>query len=188
MWQRSVPAADRVTEVSARLGSLTVTTAAWLALARALVLTAGGAAVAGTALLTAGALGTGAISGPVMALLVLLPLALTDVALPCADAGVIAARTEAAEVRLDALEHTPPAVVDVPGRTNPTSSHVELCRPAGSMGRPRAGHLPRHPRPRAGRSRGTRGCVRERQEHRRRRAAPLPRPVGRVGTGGRCGA
>ncbi|QSR26988.1 ABC transporter permease [Nocardioides aromaticivorans] len=127
MWQRAVPTADRVAEVSARLGTVTVTTAAWLALARALVLTAGGAAVAVTAALAGGEVAAGALSGPVAALLVLLPLALIDVAVPCADAGVVAARTEAAGDRLADLERTPPAVADVPGRSQPAGSDVELA-------------------------------------------------------------
>ena len=126
MWQRAVPTADRVAAVSARLGAVTVTTAGWLALARALVLTAGGAAVAVTAVLTHDAVAAGTLSGPVMALLVLLPLALTDVALPCADAGVVAARTEAAADRLAGLERTPPAVADIPGRSQPEGSDVAL--------------------------------------------------------------
>lgn len=126
MWQRALPAADQVAEVSARLGAVGATTAGWLALARAVVLAAGGAAVAATAALTAGPVASGTTSGPVMALLVLLPLALTDVALPCADAGILAARTEAAEDRLEALERTPPAVADVPGRVRPAGSDVAL--------------------------------------------------------------
>lgn len=127
MWQQALPAADRVAETSARLGAVTATTAGWLALARALVLTAGGAAVAATAALTDGAVASGALGGPVMALLVLLPLALTDVALPCADAGMVAARTEAAEDRLAELERTPPAVADIPGRDRPDGSDVALA-------------------------------------------------------------
>ncbi|HWJ11155.1 MAG TPA: thiol reductant ABC exporter subunit CydD [Nocardioides sp.] len=126
MWQRTVAAADRVADTSARLGEVSVATAAWLALGRGLVLTASGAAVAAMAALTAGPVATGALSGPLMALLVLLPLALADVALPCADAGVVAARTRAAGDRLDALERTPPAVADVPGRVAPAADDVRL--------------------------------------------------------------
>lgn len=127
MWQRAVPTADEIAGVSASLGAVTVTTAGWLAAARALVLVAGGGAVTATAGLSQGALASGALSGPVMALLVLLPLALTDIALPCADAGVVAARTEAAGHRLAALERIPPAVADVPGRARPDGSEVVLA-------------------------------------------------------------
>lgn len=116
MWQRAVPTADRVAATSARMGAVATTAARWLTGARALVLVGSGAAVAVTAVVTADAVATGTLSGPVMALLVLLPLALTDVALPCADAGLLAARTAAADDRLRALEHTTPAVADVPGR------------------------------------------------------------------------
>lgn len=127
MWQRAVPAADRVAEASARLGAVGVTTAGWLALGRAVVLAAGGAAVAVIAALSAGPVTSGTTSGPVMALLVLLPLALVDVALPCADAGVLAARTAAAAARLDALERTPPAVADVARRGRPDGDDVRLA-------------------------------------------------------------
>ncbi|HVK30662.1 MAG TPA: thiol reductant ABC exporter subunit CydD [Nocardioides sp.] len=127
MWQHSRRAADRVAVASARLGATSVTTAAWLAVARAAVLVAGGAAVAAMAALADGPLASGALSGPVMALLVLVPLALTDVALPCADAGVLAARTTAAAARLDALERTPPAVADVARRGRPDGHDVRLA-------------------------------------------------------------
>lgn len=127
MWQRAVPVADQVADVSARLGAVGVTTAAWLALARAVVLAAGGAAVAASAALTAAPVASGTTSGPVMALLVLLPLALVDVALPCADAGVVAARTAAATSRLDALERTPPAVADIARRGRPHGDDVRVA-------------------------------------------------------------
>jgi ATP-binding cassette subfamily C protein CydCD len=52
------------------------------------------------ALLVAPAVADGTVSGPVAALLVLVPLALADVAVPLADAGALAARTGAAAERL----------------------------------------------------------------------------------------
>ncbi len=62
-------------------------------------------------------------SAPMLALLVLLPLALGEVAASLADAGALAARTRAAEDRLAAIAARPPAVAD-PERPLPT--------PAGS--------------------------------------------------------
>lgn len=126
MWQRALPAAGRAAGTSARLGALSGVATRWVTAARALLLVATGTAVAAMAVLTAGPLADGRISGPVMALLVLLPLALADVALPCTDAGVLAARTAAADDRLRALERTPPAVADFPSRTATHGDAVAL--------------------------------------------------------------
>lgn len=126
MWQRSLPVAARTAGTSARMGAVSTAATRWLSTARALVLVGSGAAMAVMAALTAGPVADGDLSGPVMALLVLLPLALADVALPCADAGVLAARTAAADQRLRALETTPPAVTDVPSRTAPQGDTVVL--------------------------------------------------------------
>ncbi|GAA1537541.1 thiol reductant ABC exporter subunit CydD [Nocardioides humi] len=128
MWQRALPTADRVAATSARMGAVSRTAAGWLAAARAVVLVGTGVALAATAALTAGAMADGHLSGPVMALVVLLPLALADVTLPCADAGILAARTAAADDRLRALERTPPAVRDFPSRTAPDGHDVTLDR------------------------------------------------------------
>ncbi|MBM7515689.1 thiol reductant ABC exporter subunit CydD [Nocardioides nitrophenolicus] len=126
MWQRSLATADRVAAIGARIGAVSATATRWLTAARALVLVGSGTAVVGMAALTAGPVAEGTLSGPVMALLVLLPLALADVAAPAADAGVLAARTAAADERLRALESTPPAVADLPSRTAPLGDGVEL--------------------------------------------------------------
>ncbi|MDQ6525298.1 thiol reductant ABC exporter subunit CydD [Nocardioides sp. LHD-245] len=128
MWQRATATADRVAATSARMGAIAAVAVRWLAAARALVLVGSGAAVAATAAVTTGAVADGSLSGPLMALLVLLPLALADVALPCADAGLLAARTAAADARLRALEHTTPAVADVPGRAAPHGHDITLDR------------------------------------------------------------
>ena len=72
----------------------------------------GGGAVAGMAVLVAPAVARGDLSAPSAALLVLLPLALAEVAGPLADAGALAARTRAAAARLDELTTRDPAVRD----------------------------------------------------------------------------
>ncbi|WP_182376794.1 thiol reductant ABC exporter subunit CydD [Nocardioides sp. WS12] len=126
MWQRTVDVADRIAGTSARMGSVSSTAAGWLTSARVLVLVSSGAATAAIAAATAADTAAGRLSGPVMALLVLLPLALVDVALPCTDAGVLAARTASADARLRALEHTPPAVADIPGRAIPIGDVVTV--------------------------------------------------------------
>jgi ATP-binding cassette subfamily C protein CydCD len=107
MWQAEGRALDAVSELSADLGRRTVSAATWLASGRALVLTCSGLAVAASALVL-----PGAVSGPMLALLVLLPLALGEVASSLADAGALAARTRAAEDRLAALASREPAVAE----------------------------------------------------------------------------
>lgn len=126
MWQRTLPTADRIAATSTRIGGVATTAAAWLASARALVLLGSGVAMASIAAVTAADTAAGQLSGPIMALLVLLPLALAEVALPCADAGVLAARTAAASDRLQALEQTEPAVADIPGLVDPVGHDVAV--------------------------------------------------------------
>ncbi|MGB0100621.1 MAG: ATP-binding cassette domain-containing protein, partial [Nocardioides sp.] len=105
MWQAEERAVAKVAAVSEALGRRTVVAATWLATGRAVVLLGSGLAVGATALVL-----QGAVSGPMLALLVLLPLALAEVAGSLADAGAIAARTRAAEKRLAALAAREPAV------------------------------------------------------------------------------
>ena len=112
MWQAEDAATEGVVAESGRWTGATVRATAWLASARAVALLAVGVGVAATALLAAPAAASGTVTGPVLALLVLLPLALGDVALPLADAGALAARTGAAERRLRGLESTVPAVAE----------------------------------------------------------------------------
>lgn len=127
LWQATLPTADRVAGTSARIGVVTASAARWLAGARTLVLAGCGLTMAVVASLCAPEVAAGRLSGPVMALLVLLPLALVEVLLPCADAGVLAARTAAAEERLRALEHTAPAVADVPAPASPRGSALQAA-------------------------------------------------------------
>lgn len=126
MWQRILPTADAIALTSSRIGATATIAAGWLAAARALVLLGGGVAMAAMAALTVDGVASGDLSGPVMALLVLLPLALLEVALPCADAGILATRTDAARARLEALERTEPAVLDVPGLSSPRGNDVTV--------------------------------------------------------------
>lgn len=126
MWQRAVPVADAVARTSARMGEVATKAVRWSVAARSLVLVGSGGAVAGMAALLAGPVAAGTLSGPVMALLVLTPMALADVALPCADAGAVAARTGAADERLRLLERTPPAVPDLPSSAAPRGDELAL--------------------------------------------------------------
>lgn len=112
MWQAEDRALDRVDAISRALGAATTSAARWLATARALVLLTAGLGVAATALVVAPAVADNAVSGSMAALLVLLPLALGEVASSVADAGALSARTRAAEERLAALAARTPAVTD----------------------------------------------------------------------------
>lgn len=112
MWQATEAAVERVGVLSDRLGRASVRAAAGLTTGRLWVLALAGAGIAATALLGRSPAEQGLVSGPMLALLVLLPLALADVLMPLADAGALDARTRAAEDRLDRWERTPPAVRD----------------------------------------------------------------------------
>ena len=84
----------------------------WLATGRAVAVLVSGLGVAAMALLLAPRVADGSLSGPLLALLVLLPLAVGEVASGLADAGALAVRSRAAADRLDALAARPPAVTD----------------------------------------------------------------------------
>jgi ATP-binding cassette, subfamily C, bacterial CydCD len=122
MWQAEDRALDAVSALGDDLGRRTVTAQTWLATGRALVLLASGVGVAASALLL-----QGAVSGPMLALLVLLPLALGEVAASLADAGALAARTRAAEDRLADLAARPPVVSSPSAPVAPADATIELA-------------------------------------------------------------
>ena len=162
-------------------GGAVVRSAAWLGAARALALAASGAGVAAMALVLAPLAGAGSVTGPMPALLVLLPLALGEAAAVLPDAGALAARTRAAEERLAELGSRPPAVREpdppVPPRDG---SLVRVDEVRADVGRPRvpARHLAR---PRPGRAGGGGRSLRVGQEHAGGAAAAVRRPAsGRV--------
>lgn len=126
MWQAEDAACARVAAVGERLTGAGTRAGAWLGAARASVLLASGVGVAGVAWLVAASVGTGGLSGPMSALLVLVPLALAEVATVVVDGGAIAARTSAAAARLDRLEHRAPAVRDTVDRPLPASCAMEV--------------------------------------------------------------
>nr|WP_278249478.1 thiol reductant ABC exporter subunit CydD [Nocardioides sp. IC4_145] len=126
MWQAGGRAADRVGGLSDRLGGSTLRSGAWTGAARAAVLAATGGSLALTASVAADAVVAGGISGPMAALLVLLPLALADVLLPLADAGALSSRTTAAAARLHDLEHQAPAVRATVATAEPDGHRVEV--------------------------------------------------------------
>ena len=106
-WQAAGRAADAVRAVAVRLARAAGRAAGGAALGRAVATLAAGVGVVAVLHVAAGTT-----SGPMLALLGLLPLALLDVLLPLADAGQLAVRTRAARKRLAALACTEPAVTD----------------------------------------------------------------------------
>jgi ATP-binding cassette, subfamily C, bacterial CydCD len=131
MWQDADRVAARVALASDRLGSATRTVSAWTGGARAWALGVAGAGMVAVAATTAPAVADGSVSGPVMALLLLLPLAILDVVVPLADAGALSIRTEAAAARLTAIEHAAPAVRDTVTRPLPFAHDVSVDGASG---------------------------------------------------------
>ncbi len=127
MWQAERANVDRVGQTSAALGVATLTSGRWLAVARCWALLAGALGLAGVALLAGRAVDDGTLNGPMAALLVLLPLAISDLSAPLADAGALAARTRAAAGRLAALARTEPAVADTGTAPVPVGTTLELA-------------------------------------------------------------
>ena len=118
MWQAGPRVRERMDDLSARASSAAVTGARWLGAARAAVLLTAGIGVAAVVLTERASVAAGALSGPVLALLALLPLALAEPAATVAEAGAARARTSAAARRLEELMSRPPAVADP---TNPVA-------------------------------------------------------------------
>jgi len=112
MWQASERAVDGVLAAGEALSRGARRAAAALARGRVAVLLATGAGTVGLSYVVAAAVGTTQVSPPVAALLVLVPLALAEVAVPVAEAGAVAARVHAAQHRLDELGELEAAVMD----------------------------------------------------------------------------
>jgi ATP-binding cassette subfamily C protein CydCD len=112
LWEADAAAVDRTGRIGARLAATGQATALALAGARALLLVLTGFAVMATAWLSAPGLADHAVSGPMVAMLLLLPLALHDVLATLPEAGSTAVRTRAARDRLTALERLTPAVAE----------------------------------------------------------------------------
>lgn len=121
MWQAEPAAVGRVADLSDRLGGAAGRTVTRIGAARAVVLLTSAVGVVAVA-----ALAVGQVSGPVLALLTLVPLALAEPLAACADAGALAVRTRAAAERLEALERTAPAVRATVGEPLPSGSDLAL--------------------------------------------------------------
>jgi len=112
MWQAEGRVLHVMDELSGHTAAAAVSAARWLGAARAVVLLVAGLGVAGVVLLVRPEVVAGTVSGPILALLALLPLALAEPAATLADAGAARARTAAAARRLTALTERRPVVAD----------------------------------------------------------------------------
>ena len=130
LWQADERARRRVDEAGAALDEATGGTARWLAPARAWSLLLG---AVGT--VTVAGVAHGEVSGPVLALLVLVPLALSEVATPLADAGALRHETREADRRISSLTSLEPAVTDPPRPRKATSSVADLTSVTAAWGR-----------------------------------------------------
>ncbi len=135
LWRAVPPALDRLDRHSSTAARGTERTISGVAAGRAAAVLAGGLGSVAVVAAGAPAHAAGELSGALLALLALVPLALLDVLLPLADAGALAVRTSAARDRLAGLGQTEPAVSE-PGApaTAPYRSDVVLERVSAGWG------------------------------------------------------
>ena len=112
LWQADASAVRRLDDLGLRMGTSLRRSALAVALGRALLTAGAGAAVLVTAWTVAPDLADGAVSGPMTALLLLLPLALADALAGLPEIGTTAVQTAAARERLAHLAALQPAVVE----------------------------------------------------------------------------
>ncbi|WP_203335704.1 thiol reductant ABC exporter subunit CydD [Nocardioides limicola] len=112
LWQAEERAVAGVDEAGRALARTQLRSAMLTGAVRTLPLLAATAGLVAMVGLTRAPYAAGALSGPVVALLVLTPLALLDLLTPLADAGSLRVRTRAARARLDRLVRQRPAVTD----------------------------------------------------------------------------
>ncbi len=128
LWQADDDAVAHVGRIGLGLAAAGRRTAGALAAARALLTALTGIGVVAVAWLAAPGLAAHHVSGPMTAMLVLVPLALFDVLATLPEAGATSVRTRAARDRLDALERLTPAVtepVDAVALDGPVEVHLD---------------------------------------------------------------
>lgn len=111
LWQAVGRRLDELDRIGGVASAATRSSARTVAAGRALVTLLTGLAMVAVAGLAAPAVRAGELSGPMFALLLLLPLALAEVLTPLADAGALSVRTRAAEARIARLDAETPAVI-----------------------------------------------------------------------------
>jgi len=112
MWQADRSAVTDVTTAGNEATAAATRSSGAIATARALAVAVSGVGVLLMAGVGGAALADGRVSGPMLALLLLLPLALTEVTVPLADAGAVRVRVAAADRRLAGLISLEPVVTD----------------------------------------------------------------------------
>ncbi|QIX27025.1 thiol reductant ABC exporter subunit CydD [Nocardioides sp. JQ2195] len=110
VWGAAERALSEADVAGKRLARSAQGSVAGVAVGRAVALLSAGLGTVAVAFIGAPGLAEGAISGPMLALLLLLPLALAEVTAPLADAGALLVRTSAAQARLTSLTGLDPAV------------------------------------------------------------------------------
>jgi ATP-binding cassette subfamily C protein CydCD len=133
MWQAQDAVLAPIAALGARLGRASSRTATLLTVARGVVQLSIVLAVALISAAGSDALAAGRVSAPTLALLLLLPVALGDVALGVVEAGALVGRIRAAEARLDRLSRTTPAVHEPPVPAAAPGSHA-LAVESASLG------------------------------------------------------
>jgi ATP-binding cassette, subfamily C, bacterial CydCD len=138
MWQADRRTVAHVDRTGRAVSRATAGSTRAVATGRALALAASGVGVLAVAWIGGPALAEGRVSAPMLALLVLLPLALLEVTAPLADVGALQVRILAADHRLAELAATPPAVTDpvkpVPAPATGTTPAVALEDVAAGWG------------------------------------------------------
>ncbi len=110
LWQRQPATLDELDRIGRASATAAQQTAVGLIAGRTIALMAGPLGAAGIAVTGHNALAQQSFSGPMMALLLMIPIAMVDVISPLADAGSLSVRTAAARERIDALAVIKPAV------------------------------------------------------------------------------
>ncbi|MDT0201772.1 thiol reductant ABC exporter subunit CydD [Nocardioides sp. AE5] len=140
LWQADDRALEGVDHAGDELAAAATHSNAATATGRALATLLAGLGVVWVAWLGAPALAAGDVSGPMLALLLLLPLALAESTAALAEAGALRVRTRAAATRVDALLDTLPAVTE-PARAaalpaGPTRIHLHQAAASWAPGAP----------------------------------------------------
>ncbi|HNO38980.1 MAG TPA: thiol reductant ABC exporter subunit CydD, partial [Marmoricola sp.] len=128
LWNQEEVAVSAVDLLGRKAARASDQTNVGLASARALALVVGAMGAIGIAFGGATALVDNTLSAPMLALLIMIPIALVDVLSPLADAGSLSVHTTAARNRVSDLERAQPAVTDPSvsrGSTGPASIRLD---------------------------------------------------------------
>jgi len=133
MWQAQRTVAAALDVVASKLARAGRRAASMTATARACVRVGAAAGVAAVAAVGAAPLEAGTLSAPLLALLLLTPVALADLGLGVVEAAALVERVQAAEGRLAAFDQMAPAVQD-PASALPLAGSHDIELVAASLG------------------------------------------------------